>query len=392
MNKLRDKNFRRGFTIIELITVLAIIGAMGFMATPVLLGMTRDANLSVILNDTEVISDNIEIVKHKSSQDQWPIKDEEIEIDEDILNSIIQYTEDSSLTSTDFKRVDASRLDNPVNLSKFNLDDYAVLIKEGHPFNGFVFFTKFIPEDSVRIKYVYKDKYDTNLSLRYDFEKQFNIEGDIVKDISGQGHDGDMVGIILATSGSNYAVMFDGEDGFINAGYNDIHNLTSDGEYSYMFWMYANSTGDVQYLLSKRNPCDNAGAFSIFLDENGKIRYESYSDLPPNTGVFYRTSVMPIIPNKWTHVAVVRSMEDGNMTMYIDGQLETYADEIPKMGGTNIISPVLIGAADGIPGTCVNNSLESTSNHFEGMMDEVRIYNRKISKDEIVNIMNNTRP
>lgn len=62
-----------GFTLIELIVVMAIIAILVLLAAPRFLGYTKDANVTAMEQDTKVLADASEM--YHVNNNEWPIKD-----------------------------------------------------------------------------------------------------------------------------------------------------------------------------------------------------------------------------------------------------------------------------------------------------------------------------
>ena len=73
MNKLR-KN-KKGFTLIELIVVIAILGILVLLAAPRFLGYTKDANVATMQADAKVLA-NAALVYNIENEATWPITSE----------------------------------------------------------------------------------------------------------------------------------------------------------------------------------------------------------------------------------------------------------------------------------------------------------------------------
>ena len=68
-----NKNKNKGFTLIELIVVMAIIAILVLLATPKLMGHTQKARKTHIIHDIKVAEDKIAeyLVKHNKLSDKW---------------------------------------------------------------------------------------------------------------------------------------------------------------------------------------------------------------------------------------------------------------------------------------------------------------------------------
>jgi hypothetical protein len=78
----------------------------------------------------------------------------------------------------------------------------------------------------------------------------------------------------------------------------------------------------------------------------------------------------------WHHIAIVKSGNTGaNLSIYIDGVL----DSVSSVGSVSVPSGTKRMGQDG-----------GFGNWFQGLLDEVRIYNRALTASEIAAIYNNT--
>jgi len=79
MNKLMNKvrKNKKGFTLIELIVVIAILGILVLLAAPRFLGYTKDAQKATMQADAKVLS-NAALVYNIENEGKWPVvRDEE---------------------------------------------------------------------------------------------------------------------------------------------------------------------------------------------------------------------------------------------------------------------------------------------------------------------------
>ncbi len=134
-----------------------------------------------------------------------------------------------------------------------------------------------------------------------------------------------------------------------NVGFFVTKWATSGNQRSYMLYTYGVAGGDVTAALSD-NGTDLAWANTV-----GSVL---------STGT-------------WAHVAVVYNGTD--IRIYVDGALSENGSDNPKTYSSGIYNgtaDVRVGGRDG------------SSNYFDGLMDEVAIFDRALSAEEIADIYN----
>ncbi|GEM_PF-1791129 len=208
------------------------------------------------------------------------------------------------------------------------------------------------------------------------------------KDLSGAGNDGVFYGEELnngtlkdANTGNadgntppqwvkgkfGYALSFDGVDDYVDCGRSDVFNFR-DKDFTVIAWVYARSFANlVPTIVGKyRNSLDDSG-WAIF-EYNNRLRFRIVTD------VSLYTAELPIETEKWYFVVMRRS---GNtLTCWLNEQ---------KVGITfaGNISPnnyrVIIG----------NDEDLHSSHNWQGIIDEVRIYERALTEEEIRAIYEN---
>ena len=87
INKLRNK---KGFTLIELIVVMAVIGILVLLAAPKFLGYTKDANVTAMQSDAKVLSNAA--LMYNIDNEVFPVVTEDHDGNED-TPEIVEYVE-----------------------------------------------------------------------------------------------------------------------------------------------------------------------------------------------------------------------------------------------------------------------------------------------------------
>jgi len=175
---------------------------------------------------------------------------------------------------------------------------------------------------------------------------------------------------------ANQAMTFNGTSDYIDAGNGASLNIGTSPT-TFEFWIKTSTLGqpgDVTTIISNRNA--NSDGYNIVATLSV---IEWYS---PKTGAWFDASYN-IHDGIWHHVVVVRNGTGSNNKVYVDGVSKT----ISGSSGNSL----------GDPASTLNTRfgmLQYATNerYLNGMLDEVRIYNRALSQAEITLLYNSYRP
>ena len=201
---------------------------------------------------------------------------------------------------------------------------------------------------------------DNGLVAYWDFDEG---SGNVLYDRSGNGNDGSVYGAAWVDGIKGKALSFDGNNDYVEVPHSDkfyIDNGTIE------FWFMARDT-DYTVLITK-NLIGHYDDIGIGIETDGRLKvdYDKY-DISPSYQLF---SNEPIKTDRWYYIALTWG---NGMGLYIDGVLEDSNDVQSRLrAGT---APILIGGAD--------ENYTTNPTHFNGIIDEVRIYNRTLSAEEI---------
>ena len=188
-------------------------------------------------------------------------------------------------------------------------------------------------------------------------------------DESGNNNDGKAIGPVPARDrygNQGSAFRFDGRDDRIEVPHSQTLNIRQ--ELSLTAWVFAFSRKS-QVILTKGAIATGtqAAPYGISLSRTGDVVFSVRSG---QSTAQARVSGYPL--GRW--FAVTGSFSQGSMNLYIDGkQVVTQSAEVTTLGANR--EPLLIGTRLG---------LESST--FDGIIDDIRIYNRALDAAEVSNL------
>lgn len=199
---------------------------------------------------------------------------------------------------------------------------------------------------------------------------QFNeAAGLVAADSSDNNNTGSLINSPLWT---DWAIAFDGVDDYVTCGNDQTLNLTGSLAISACIKPESFGHGGWGRIVDKGNGSEG---YSFYVDAaSSAIKYVIYG------GNTVSSSPQAIELNKWQHVAVVYDQSSGTVTFYIDGK-EAGTTNYPTPPSDSSNSPLVIG----IRGYDLNRA-------FDGVLDNVRLYNRALNADEVSNLFNKDYP
>jgi hypothetical protein len=196
--------------------------------------------------------------------------------------------------------------------------------------------------------------------------------GTIASDTSGKGNQGTLQGASWSAGRNGKALSFDGVDDYVAVGTSPI--LAMKNVVTISAWVNpqgAGSSTDGGGIIVCREAEYEVGRFP-----DGTLRW-AFANQKPGWAWMNTGYVIPL--NQWTHIAVV--YQAGVVSSYANGQL------IHRYEGEGTIGTVNPQIQDFRIG-----GRQHTSQHFHGLIDEVRIYNRALSADAVRILANDQDP
>jgi parallel beta-helix repeat protein len=194
-----------------------------------------------------------------------------------------------------------------------------------------------------------------------------DINGTTAIDRSGNGNDGTISGATAAMGKRGQALDFDGSSGYVTAGTLGDAAMTENGPMAISAWIYPRSDGQAsQGFIVARD--GNAGPYFQMYPSNKLI-----FAVPGGTQLYRLSLDNSISYNAWQHVVVTwdGSTNASNVHLYVNGFQSDGATNNGTSLTDNSASNLYIG----------NNPYYNRT--FDGSLDEVRVYNRVLSTDEI---------
>ncbi len=205
---------------------------------------------------------------------------------------------------------------------------------------------------------VQAEEADDGLVAEWHFDEG---SGSVLADSSGNGNDGVIHGATWVEGTYGTALSFDGVDDYVEVPYSSSLDIT--GAITAEVWVQVlNSqySNNHPFMLSHQT----ASIIGYGLQFEERTYTQKVQFVVGNGGSWQITPFSSGLSfNSW-HNIVGTAIDGGNMKLYVDGVLNTKATFSGDIGGAN-------------------GQLRLGGNRFKGIIDEIRIYNRALTADEI---------
>lgn len=186
------------------------------------------------------------------------------------------------------------------------------------------------------------------------------ISGSTISDVAGSNNGTYTNGIGVGPGKIGQGLLF-GSSTYVSVPYNSSFNLTSDMSVATWVKLDSSPTGPVSFVTRAGS---SPAQFFLGIKEVGVDK------LPYFDAGTQATSTAALSEDRWQLLVGVFNNTANTVSLYVDGQLD---NSVTYTGtpASNTVSPVYIGSKDG------------TGEWVPGTMDDVRIYNRALSADEV---------
>jgi len=192
--------------------------------------------------------------------------------------------------------------------------------------------------------------------------------GNIATDNSGKGNDGTIHGATWTISGKvNKGLNFDGDRDYVDCGSDGSLNFS--GPFTISVWINPHSVETRQDVVV-RMPVDNSGGYGLRVEGNAIQKDATLLLMYPSGGIYNGMSTTKGIikeEGKWYHVVAV--LDETTVSIYVNKEKDS---SLPTPSLTLSESPLFIGA------------FTNGANGFNGIIDEVKIFNRALTPEEIL--------
>jgi hypothetical protein len=224
-------------------------------------------------------------------------------------------------------------------------------------FNGFFGGGGKIPEDT----------FTRGLVAYWSFDEG---SGNIAYDSSGNGNHGTIYGAKWTNGKSGTGLSFDGVDDYVFV--SDSDSLDISKAITLMAWVFPRAR---QAVSDRDGIVIKGSAYYLTITPSGYVAVHFYG--LANPGYHVGTIVVPL--KQWSLIATTYDSTTGKIRIYVNNALDK---EISTSG---IISTTAYQLA-------IGSEWKGDSRFFNGLIDEVRIYNRALSEEEIRYHYNHTLP
>jgi hypothetical protein len=198
-------------------------------------------------------------------------------------------------------------------------------------------------------------------------------------DESGNGNNGTVNGATLTNDrngSTNAAYNFTNSLNVINIPHSSSLNLS--GAMSFSFWLNSTDVNAHQVIMNKATG-GTSNSYILQLSPGNDTKNKIWLNCGGLTQISQLSNPVITANNQWYHVTVVYDLQ--KVSFYINGQLTNTYSPLTSSTPTNT-NPLTIG----------RDGDASNSSSFKGKLDDIAIYNRALTQQEITALYTSTPP
>jgi nitrous oxidase accessory protein NosD len=220
-------------------------------------------------------------------------------------------------------------------------------------------------------------QYDDSLLLMMNFDNRSSLgeNAGFAKDVSLYNRNGTINNAVYTQGTYEQALSFDGSTAYVDMGNDSLYSLGQN--FTLSAWIYRNFTDCSPYhgILGKIDYGQNKRSYGLEILNDCRFRL-LINDIGAASGNRALDSVADVPNDAWTHV--IGTYDGATMRVYLNGVQDNTLSANSITPLVNDV-PLYIGA---------QRSSGSPVMHFQGLIDEVRIWNRTLTADEIQELYN----
>ncbi len=216
------------------------------------------------------------------------------------------------------------------------------------------------------LSFVLENKTD---SLQDGLVAHYNFNNCDARDLTDNASDGKLFGDVTCWCGiEDDGLLFDGVNDYVEF-HGMVNRYFTTSDFSLSFFIRTDQYAFFQQsLFSKREDCGEDHVLDFLLDRNKKIintkvqqsEYKGYKDISPE-----------IEDGGWYHIALVR--EGQAARTYVNGNLHK---SVSRCSGVDLSNGAILSFSN-------SPCLDGRTQRFKGILDEVRVYDRAITDEEV---------
>ncbi|MFC1691007.1 LamG-like jellyroll fold domain-containing protein [Nanoarchaeota archaeon] len=225
---------------------------------------------------------------------------------------------------------------------------------------------------------------DTSIAvLNMPFDSADSAGSGKTKDYSGSGNNGTLAGHTVWTSDGYLggAYYFDGTNDYIDFGNDPDLSFERTDPFSISAWVKIDDVSSVRLIFSKLAGPTAYPGYQFFVHTNGQIYFDLFRDSSTTKYIrVYETSNEGVADGGWHQVTATY---DGSSTaagvkIYLDG------DAVSTTVGQDTLDGSMLNSVSAYIGTRSDGSYD-----YKGYVDEVNVFNRELSPEQINALYNN---
>lgn len=215
------------------------------------------------------------------------------------------------------------------------------------------------------------DSVQSGLVAHYTFDGA-GVSATTVNDVSGNGNNGTIVGSAVPALGKiGQAFDFNGVDASISTSYNPT-SLTS---FSVSFWLYLNDTPDSD--------------FERVIDTQDSGPEDGFDFVFGTAAASELDNLAFVVKNGLTSTVNIKTSDLSNQTWYhIVGTFETNSAKLYLNDVQQGVTDTSCSMSTSASSLTLGKRAASSSNFFNGRLDDVRVYNKVLTSVEITRLYN----